>query len=206
MLRDAFELAYKMPENSDPVRQFALKQALNLLRQAGVVEPFRATLGEPEFDPTQPLVSNQIQFERVGTNVHRLRINRDETVASLAGRSDCAPMTLTRIEKLHTSPRVSTIVSLANALEVPASFLFGEKDTSQNPDITAETVGKKLAEIVKSRGISEVAGRARVAPMTISRLIKGQTVCTEGTLVNIVEATGQLPSFFFNEPKRGTNP
>lgn len=184
MFREAFELASRMEENSDPRKQLILRQAKALLIQGGIAEP------------PMPL-----KLERVGFMIYKLRTLNGESQESLADRAGMAAETLSRTESLYTSPRVSSILLWAEALAVSASCLFGETGTLPNPQTTQETVGRQLSGIVKIRGLDRVAREANLSPDRIRKLTVYRTGCTEQTLLKLILSTGSPPSYFFDEQK-----
>lgn len=61
----------------------------------------------------------------VGKSLRKLRDERGLTIRTLAGESGLAVNTLSLIENGRTSPSVSTLQQLANALDVPITAFFG---------------------------------------------------------------------------------
>lgn len=60
----------------------------------------------------------------VGSNLRRLREERDLTIRALADKSGLAVNTLSLIENAKSSPSVSTLQQLAVALQVPVAAFF----------------------------------------------------------------------------------
>ncbi|MFA3918464.1 helix-turn-helix domain-containing protein [Ruegeria hyattellae] len=64
----------------------------------------------------------------VGQTLQRLRLERDLTLADLAGRAQISTAMISRIENGHVSPSLGTLQSLADALDVSLMALFAHSD------------------------------------------------------------------------------
>ncbi len=62
----------------------------------------------------------------IGDHIRAWRLSRNQTVATLAAKAHLAPGSLEAIEAGEADPSVTTLESLAAALGVPVSWLFGD--------------------------------------------------------------------------------
>ena len=67
----------------------------------------------------------------VGTRLRQLREERNMSMRSLATASSLSANALSMIERGKTSPSVSTLYKLADAMGVPITTFFGEPTTKQ---------------------------------------------------------------------------
>lgn len=67
----------------------------------------------------------------VGTRLRQLREERNMSMRSLATASGLSANALSMIERGKTSPSVSTLYKLADAMGVPITTFFGEQTTKQ---------------------------------------------------------------------------
>jgi transcriptional regulator with XRE-family HTH domain len=67
----------------------------------------------------------------VGTRLRELRTERDLSIRGLARKSNLSANALSMIERGKTSPSVSTLYKLADAMAVPVTAFFGE-DVERN--------------------------------------------------------------------------
>lgn len=67
----------------------------------------------------------------VGTRLRQLREDRNMSMRSLATASGLSANALSMIERGKTSPSVSTLYKLADAMGVPITTFFGEQTTKQ---------------------------------------------------------------------------
>jgi transcriptional regulator with XRE-family HTH domain len=91
----------------------------------------------------------------VGTNLRRLREDRNLTIRALADKSGLAVNTLSLIENGKSSPSVSTLQQLAIALEVPIAVLF---ETETPKDNVAYTKADRRPRATFDHGILEDLG------------------------------------------------
>lgn len=78
----------------------------------------------------------------VGTAVHNLRVHASITLRELGRKSGVSPAMISRIENGQVSPSLSTLESLAAALDVPVISLF--QHTVQKSDIAFARAGEGL--------------------------------------------------------------
>jgi transcriptional regulator with XRE-family HTH domain len=74
---------------------------------------------------------NEINPVNVGENLQRLRTERGFSMRSLAKSSGLSANALSMIERGRTSPSVSTLYKLADALNVPVTAFFGTPEVRQ---------------------------------------------------------------------------
>lgn len=70
------------------------------------------------------LYQNEASSINIGDRVRELRTSRDLSLRALAMKSGLSIHTLSMIEKGKTSPAISTLYKLAEALDVPLTFFF----------------------------------------------------------------------------------
>ncbi|WP_363324688.1 helix-turn-helix domain-containing protein [Leifsonia virtsii] len=64
----------------------------------------------------------------LGERLRQVRMDRRLSQEDLAARAGLGPGTVARIEGGHQSPRVSTVVRLANVLEIPVRQLIDPRE------------------------------------------------------------------------------
>jgi Predicted transcriptional regulators len=74
---------------------------------------------------------NEINPVNVGENLQRLRTERGFSMRALAKSSGLSANALSMIERGRTSPSVSTLYKLADALNVPVTAFFGTPEERQ---------------------------------------------------------------------------
>ncbi|MDP5218548.1 XRE family transcriptional regulator [Ruegeria sp. 2205SS24-7] len=85
----------------------------------------------------------------VGQTLQRLRLERDLTLADLAGQAQLSTAMISRIENGHVSPSLGTLQSLADALDVSLMALFTHSEH------TADVHHVKAGEGLRSRRITQ---------------------------------------------------
>ncbi len=78
----------------------------------------------------------------VGQTLQRLRHERELTLGDLAARAQVSTAMISRIENANVSPSLSTLQSLADALDVPLMALFARSDIAA--DVHHARVGDGL--------------------------------------------------------------
>lgn len=73
------------------------------------------------------LYSNNAVSVNVGSRLRSLREDRNMSIRGLARKSGLSANALSMIERGKTSPSVSTLYKLADALELPITTFFGEE-------------------------------------------------------------------------------
>lgn len=86
--------------------------------------------------------------EAIGAKVRALRKRHDMTVAELAGQAGLSAGMLSKVENGAISPSLSTLQSLAQALNVPLTDFFA--DFEQRQDVTHVKAGEGLT--IERRG------------------------------------------------------
>jgi len=76
-----------------------------------------------EEDPSRFVADNALELS-LGRQVRSFRLEQGMTVSDLAKQSDLSPGMLSKVENGLTSPSLSTMSSIADALNVPVTALF----------------------------------------------------------------------------------
>lgn len=76
--------------------------------------------------------SNKLMIIDVGTRLRQLRSERNKSMRALARESGLSTNALSMIERGRTSPSVSTLHKIAEALEVPITAFFRLEPTRQD--------------------------------------------------------------------------
>jgi len=105
----------------------------------------------------------------VGTRLRQLREERNMSMRSLATASGLSANALSMIERGKTSPSVSTLYKLADAMGVPITTFFGEQTTRQQ---VIHIRGQERPRVPFSRGVWEGLGgeqfSGRVEPFMLT--------------------------------------
>ena len=105
----------------------------------------------------------------VGIRLRELREARKTSMRSLATRSGLSANALSMIERGKTSPSVSTLYKLADALGVPITTFFGEQPEKQNAILVK---ADERTRVPFSRGVWEGLGgeqfTGRVEPFVLT--------------------------------------
>jgi len=99
--------------------------------------------------------SNELMIIDVGTRLRQLRSERNKSMRALARDSGLSTNALSMIERGRTSPSVSTLHKIAEALEVPITAFFRLEPTRQ--DIVFRPAGMRSC-IEFPKGIWEGLG------------------------------------------------
>jgi transcriptional regulator with XRE-family HTH domain len=78
-------------------------------------------------------VIRMIDETQLGERIREYRIKRGLTLQELAEKSGITRGYLSKIEKAKKAPPVSTVISLAKALSVSISEIFGERENNKSP-------------------------------------------------------------------------
>jgi len=105
----------------------------------------------------------------VGTRLRQLREERNMSMRSLATASGLSANALSMIERGKTSPSVSTLYKLADAMGVPITTFFGEQTTKQQVIFISS---QERPRVPFSRGVWEGLGgeqfTGRVEPFLLT--------------------------------------
>lgn len=105
----------------------------------------------------------------VGTRLRELREERKTSMRGLATKSGLSANALSMIERGKTSPSVSTLYKLADALGVPITTFFGEQPEKQNAILVK---ADERTRVPFSRGVWEGLGgeqfTGRVEPFVLT--------------------------------------
>lgn len=92
----------------------------------------------------------------LGSQIARIRKERDITQAKLAEMIDVTIETISRLERGVSIPSLKTLEIISNALNVPLKELFDFEYTMKSMDSEMEKVTRKLLAFLKSRTTGEV--------------------------------------------------
>ena len=67
--------------------------------------------------------------QNIGKNIRKLRTQAGFTLTSIAKKADLTKSTLSKIETGQTSPPISTLIRIANAMNVPIVEFFADEGT-----------------------------------------------------------------------------
>jgi len=75
-------------------------------------------------------------------------------------------------------------------------------------ELAAKNVSRNLARIMRAKSLtqSDLAKRAKVPPMTISRIVRGENVLTLGPLIHIASAVGVSIDTLIGNPRKFRRP
>jgi transcriptional regulator with XRE-family HTH domain len=139
----------------------------------------------------------------VGARLRQLREERKLSMRSLATASGLSANALSMIERGKTSPSVSTLYKLADAMGVPITSFFGEQSTRQ-PVIFVRN--QERSRVPFSRGVWEGLGgekfSGRVEPFMLtleSGVSSGPHTMTHSGHEFVFCLRGQLDYFIENE-------
>lgn len=114
-------------------------------------------------------------FARVGARICTLRKQRQLTQESLAEAAELSPAYLARIEAGAREPTLRTLLSVAEALDVPVTLLFEEERAGVPPELRAALDGLDprdvdlLAALARRLRTTGAATRSRPAPSASRR-------------------------------------
>ena len=76
------------------------------------------------------------ELVRLGTRLHSLRTERDWTLEELSKRADLSPPYLSRLEAGERQPSLASLISLAQAFEIPIAGLFEHSQPASRIAVT----------------------------------------------------------------------
>ena len=80
--------------------------------------------------------------QNIGKNIRKLRVQLGLTLADVARKADLTKSTLSKTETGQTSPPISTLIRIANAMNVPIVEFFAEEGTKPTYVLTRRNEGK----------------------------------------------------------------
>lgn len=95
-----------------------------------------------------------ITEKHIGPRIRKLRIERGLTIAALAEKSGFSKGYLSKVENSMTAPPVSTLMTLANALDVNISQIFSEDDSAATVTIVRKGERQAISRPGSSFGYS----------------------------------------------------
>ena len=98
----------------------------------------------------------------LGSQIARIRKERDITQAKLAEMIDVTIETISRLERGVSIPSLRTLETISNALNVPLKELFDFECTMKSMNSEMEKETKKLLAFLKSKTASEVKMSYRI--------------------------------------------
>jgi len=121
----------------------------------------------------------------IGTELRKHRLRANFTVAGLARRAGLSQGMLSKIENGQTSPSLSTLGAVAEALGIPLSVLFAPLDTSRDVSFVAAGQGLEIDRRGTRAGhIYELLGHGVRGPVGV-----------EPYLITLSEESDSYPDF-----------
>ena len=112
------------------------------------------------------------KMQIVGEQIKLARLRRNLSVAQVAERATCSPLTISRIEKGAPTVAIGIYLRVLYAL--------------QKMQIVGEQI--KLARLRRNLSVAQVAERATCSPLTISRIEKGAPTVAIGIYLRVLYA------------------
>lgn len=85
-------------------------------------------------------------MSKVGERIRAERERQKYSQNALAKRAGIAQATLNAIEASTKNPSVETVILLAKALDVKASYLLGETDEQKEKEVEADLLRKSIMD------------------------------------------------------------
>jgi len=95
-----------------------------------------------------------IPESQIGENIKALRLSRKLTLDDLAKKTRFSKGYLSKVENSKKSPPVSTLITIAHALGVTISRIFGEEDTGSRCSIVKKNERQIMAKTDTTFGYS----------------------------------------------------
>ncbi|MGI6603793.1 MAG: helix-turn-helix domain-containing protein [bacterium] len=126
-----------------------------------------------------------------GERVRLLRTERKLTLAALAEQAGITPSYLSEIERGRANPAFPTLLSLAAALDVSLTQLWGP----------LAGLGQRLRQVREEQGLSqaELALRARVSAGLVGQVERGEVQPSLDTVEALAAVLGVSPCFLIQE-------
>ena len=129
-------------------------------------------------------VIRSLEFE-IGTEVRKLRKELDLTVAELGAGANISTGMLSKIENGSISPSLGTLNSLANALNVPISRLFSEREEQRDCSFVKRGQGVRIERRgTKAGHLYDLLGHSL-----------GGSICVEPYLITLKSDAAPYPDF-----------
>lgn len=97
---------------------------------------------------------NMIEEEQIGARIRQLRIERGLTIIALAEKSGLSKGYLSKVENSRTAPPVSTLMTLAKALDVNINQIFTEDQAATPVTIVRKSERQAISRPGSSFGYS----------------------------------------------------
>ena len=121
----------------------------------------------------------------IGTEVRKLRKELDLTVAELGAGANISTGMLSKIENGSISPSLGTLNSLANALNVPISRLFSEREEQRDCSFVKRGQGVRIERRgTKAGHLYDLLGHSL-----------GGSICVEPYLITLKSDAAPYPRF-----------
>ncbi len=121
----------------------------------------------------------------IGTEVRKLRKELDLTVAELGAAANISTGMLSKIENGSISPSLATLESLANALNVPISRLFSEREEQRDCSFVKNGQGVRIERRgTKAGHLYDLLGHSL-----------GGSICVEPYLITLKSDAVPYPDF-----------
>jgi DNA-binding XRE family transcriptional regulator len=129
----------------------------------------------------------------VGRNVQRLRTERQLSLGALAGRAGLAKQTLANLETGRGNPTVETLLAVARALGVGATWLLAEWGS---PVVVHRADGAGWTDVTggRRRGLDQIFGTGQVVTSLLSLTGPGtpSPALAPGTLLHAFVIAGTV--------------
>jgi transcriptional regulator with XRE-family HTH domain len=79
---------------------------------------------------------------QIGVTLRRVRLERDLSLADVAGKAGISVATLSRVETDKQNVDVTLLLTLAEVLDVPGSELLGGDGDGDDPNVLARKLGR----------------------------------------------------------------
>jgi transcriptional regulator with XRE-family HTH domain len=114
-------------------------------------------------------IENDGQFIDVGNRLRQLRTDRDMSMRALARASGLSTNALSMIERSRTSPSVSTLYKLAEALEVPITAFF-RLEQAKEAVVFRKAIERKRVDIgaVRWEGLGGESYTGHLEPLILT--------------------------------------
>jgi transcriptional regulator with XRE-family HTH domain len=129
----------------------------------------------------------------VGRNVRRLRAERQLTLGALAARADLAKQTLANLESGRGNPTIDTLLAVARALGVGATWLLTEWGSPVMVRRSSEAEWED-GPGGRRRGLDDIFGTGQVATSLVELTAPAATLpgLAPGTLLHTYVVSGRV--------------
>jgi transcriptional regulator with XRE-family HTH domain len=109
--------------------------------------------------------------ESIGRELKRIREDKNMGTTQLAQAAGISPSMLSRVEHGLTSPSISTLETLARALQIPVGDFFRKFDSIVGAEFTAAGAGTNISGIIECTERAMQLGRSPHGPISLDPII-----------------------------------